>query len=437
MPPQRCCVCRFQGKGRTYPTADLADDEFSACFGVELTDRRSVNELGRVCGTCYGCLVKFRKEGITRHDRVDCKGKRGQHGKKVIGGKRKMLVQPISDSVVTHDIPKTSSIAVGTELEGHHIDASARKLVKLTECNTSEPLNRDQEILYHKMTSAVINTSASGKHVKNFQTRPAHGPGLNMLVAPRTRVSTAECSRQTRNNRSEAVEEFQRHLACEPTASEERLAESLTVQRATMLKRGRNEYSAALEAAGFKTYAKFSRETVLDLRSRMPMTAWQYVKRALKDELGINLMGTERELKEEISAIEFEYECISFQDTTNDKGNTIHTIRATNVRDVINRTVKGLQDSGQLETLTNCPRETLWIHISGDKGGKSTKLMMQIINSSNRHSIKSAKLLGMFEGGKDNRNNIEMAFTPIFEQLKELAEDFNLDLACPPPYSGW
>ena len=37
MPPERCCVCRFQGKGHTYPTDDLSD-QISGCFGVELND---------------------------------------------------------------------------------------------------------------------------------------------------------------------------------------------------------------------------------------------------------------------------------------------------------------------------------------------------------------------------------------------------------------
>ena len=35
----------------------------------------------------------------------------------------------------------------------------------------------------------------------------------------------------------------------------------------------------------------------------MPTMEWQYVKRVLNDELGINLMGTEWELKKEISAL--------------------------------------------------------------------------------------------------------------------------------------
>ena len=75
------------------------------------------------------------------------------------------------------------------------------------------------------------------------------------MVASQTRVSTAACSRQTQNNRSESVEELQRHLECESPSDENSLAESLAVQHATIIKSGRDEYLAALKAAGFKTYA--------------------------------------------------------------------------------------------------------------------------------------------------------------------------------------
>ena len=75
--------------------------------------------------------------------------------------------------------------------------------------------------------------------------------------------------------------------------------------------------------------------------------------------------------------------------------------------------------------------DTLWVNISGDEEGKATKLFLQVINATNRHSIKSAKIIGMFEGGKDSRDNIELAFKPFFDQIQQPAENFNLDLNHP------
>ena len=69
-----------------------------------------------------------------------------------------------------------SSLGVGTELKSYQTDATEHRLDKLTNCSTEEPLNRDLAILYYEMTSTLVNTStsSSGKHIKNFQTRPAH-----------------------------------------------------------------------------------------------------------------------------------------------------------------------------------------------------------------------------------------------------------------------
>ncbi|XP_072046234.1 uncharacterized protein [Amphiura filiformis] len=399
------------------------------CFGVRVNERVAVDENSRICHSCHGCIMKYRSDGTLRPDRVDSQGQQGYHGHQQIGGKRKPTTNP-EPELTTSSQPSTVNAAVGTNDEIGADGVAAKKLARLMDCSPETSyLTRDQEILFHQMATKVVNTQASGKHVKNFTTRPARGPGLNLFCGPKARVSSSNCSRQTLANRSEAIEEFQSLLACDATSTPEERTTAVTEQRATMFKRDREGYAKALEKAGFKTLGKFTRETVLDLRSRMPMESWQYVKRVLLKELGINLMGTERQLKEEIKALQFEYECISFNDANT--GKPIHAIRAANVNDVITRTLELLQERNQLELLDNNDDDTLWIHISGDKGGKATKILLQVVNASNRHSIKSAKMLGMFEGGKDSRENIELAFKPIFDQIQELAKDFHLDVNRP------
>ena len=331
MAPVRCCICRSSAKKRTHPTASYEEDIFG-CFSVRSSERISPGETSRICSTCEGAVQKYRKTGLKRPDLVKTQALPGQHGHRKIGGKRMKLMTPVRGSVSLHEsqspspTPSTASTTsyastskmsdaeTSTEITGEQIDVSAKKLSHLSNCSPLEPLNRDQKILFHKMATSALANQASGKQVKNFQTRPAHGPGLNLFCAPKSRVSSSTCSRQTRNNRSEAIEEFQVHMSCDGTSSEEETAEAVTAQRATMFKRNKDSYVKALEAAGFKTLAKFSRETVLNLRSRIPMESWQYVKRALSSEMGINLMGLDNELKAEVAGLEFEYECVSFQD---------------------------------------------------------------------------------------------------------------------------
>ena len=55
-----------------------------------------------------------------------------------------------------------------------------------------------------------------------------------------------------------------------------------------------------------------------------------------------------------------------------------------NVAEVITRTVEHLRKTGQLQIVPNCDPNTLWVHISGDTGGRSTNLMLRIVTTSNR-----------------------------------------------------
>ena len=130
-------------------------------------------------------------------------------------------------------------------MTGHDIEVSERRLNLLTDVKDQQPLNRSQEVFYHKMTVSCLN-QATGTHCKNFKTRPTHGPGLNLFTAPKTRVLSSTCSNQTRRNRSEAIEEFHSQMSCGDSSSEEEKEESRQVQRVSMSKRNRDEYLNAL-----------------------------------------------------------------------------------------------------------------------------------------------------------------------------------------------
>lgn len=55
----------------------------------------------------------------------------------------------------------------------------------------------------------------------------------------------------------------------------------------------------------------------------------------------------------------------------------------------------------------NIAVDTLAILVCGDKGGSTTKMAVQFLNSSTPQSVKHARLIGMYEGEKDNRECIE------------------------------
>ena len=55
----------------------------------------------------------------------------------------------------------------------------------------------------------------------------------------------------------------------------------------------------------------------------------------------------------------------------------------------------------------NIANDTLVALVGGDKGDTMTKLIIQIINSILGHSVMAARILGIFDGERDNRECIE------------------------------
>ena len=73
--------------------------------------------------------------------------------------------------------------------------------------------------------------------------------------------------------------------------------------------------------------------------------------------------------------MEFKYECGTFHTPSGDK---IHFVIVVNVEEVIRKTVNDLRKAGLHQQLENIPDDMLWVHVSADKCGKSTKLNLQI-----------------------------------------------------------
>ena len=127
--------------------------------------------------------------------------------------------------------------------------------------------------------------------------------------------------------------------------------------------------------------------------------------------------------------MEFEYECGT---VTTPTGVVTHFVRVKDITQVIKQLVTELNKAGQLVYLDNLKHDNLWLHASADKGGKTTKLILQVINQKNRHSIDNAKLIGYFEG-KDNRENLELVFGPLLRSIQQCANNIaDLQLTRPP-----
>ena len=100
-------------------------------------------------------------------------------------------------------------------------------------------------------------------------------------------------------------------------------------------------------------------------------------------------------------------------------------LRVANLSDVIKKTVTQLNESGALDKKGNIPDNVLWVLLSGDKGGKSTKLLLQFLNCNDPHSVHTARLLAIFEGDKDNYECIEKVFGPVINETKKVLSNIS------------
>ena len=126
-----------------------------------------------------------------------------------------------------------------------------------------------------------------------------------------------------------------------------------------------------------------------------------------------------------MKGLEFEYECGTFKRTSNnsEEEKTISFLRATNVSEVVKQTVKELSNNGHLQHQSNVPDNVLWVLLTGDKGSRSTKLLLQVLNTREQHSIQAARLLAIFEGDKDNYECLNEVFKPVIDQVVEAASN--------------
>ena len=124
--------------------------------------------------------------------------------------------------------------------------------------------------------------------------------------------------------------------------------------------------------------------------------------------------------------MEFEYECGNFESSNEKK---VSFVRAANVSDVVKKYVTQLNESGFFVEKSNIPRNLLWVLLTGDKGGKSTKLLLQFLNCEEHNSTHTARLLAIYEGKKDNYQCLQKVFGPVIEEtMKVLSNITELDL---------
>lgn len=138
----------------------------------------------------------------------------------------------------------------------------------------------------------------------------------------------------------------------------------------------------------------------------------------------LNILAPEYKVREELATFRHASECGGCQIGTE----PYSFVRVSDVGNVIETEVAALDQNDRFYPHSNIPSNTLWLQIAGDKGGKTTKLTAQIINTQDIQSCKNIITLAVYEG-PEKYEKCSGIFTPIFQELEDWSATAHIQLS--------
>ena len=279
----------------------------------------------------------------------------------------------------------------------------AYKELELLKNINGDSLSPDQEQLFTSIVKQKLSRSKTG----SIQAHNVRGRPTNLVQVRSVEIGSAEASSSTIRQRSKFYERLETICCARKDSAEPK--QDVVQQRSSLIKRNKEGYFEAAKIAGLAIFNKFKLdpETALSLKKEMPLNLWKTVKRTLNDSFGVDLMGTERQLREGLRKHgEFEYEVGEF---INSSGETVTFLRVTDFETLYKTSVEEMKNSGLLSKDTS----NTSLLVCGDKGGSSTKIVCQFTSSEKSQSVRTAKLLGIYQGSKESRENVVCIWSHI------------------------
>ena len=282
--------------------------------------------------------------------------------------------------------------------------------------NTNAEVSQFEEKVFRCILTKKENLSEDGLiRVKNCRGRP-----LTLTPVRVPEVPSSEASARTVRERSRFQENLLAASVSVQGQSQEKKQEDLNLQRTSLIRRDKENLTKCAKEAGVKILAKFSPSQAAGLKKELSFETWRVVKRALSNVTGTDILGTEKQLRNEMDKSYFEYECGTFKTVEKECEKSVTFVRVTNLQNVITKTVQQLQSTGELCSYENIPGDCLKVLVCGDKGSQQTKLMLSVLNSKLQHSVKRAKLIAIFERARDSPECIQTVSTVLTSRFWKL-----------------
>ena len=193
-------------------------------------------------------------------------------------------------------------------------------------------------------------------------------------------------------------------------------------QQASLISHNKEVFLHSGKKVGINIVTQFDLKNVVAIKDELPCEQIHILKRAFKDSFGFDVFESEKELRKYIGKLELPFESGTY---TTKEGKSVSFVRISNVEFVIKQLVEQLIQADALETPDNIDSITLYLLFPGGKGSSSTKLLSQVLNTTNvhTHSNRYAKLIGTYEGDKENRECIEDVFGPLIQEIQDLIKE--------------
>ena len=247
-----------------------------------------------------------------------------------------------------------------------------------------------------------------------------HGKPTRLMHIPIAVSGSSTASNSCIRKRSQVVEKVLSDISG-PTKNHSLPSDKVT-QNASLINRNREMFVESAKEAGIKLVSKFDIKDVAALKAELPWEQIRMLKRAFDETFGFDVFGSEKMLREYVGKPEIPFESGTF---TTQGGKTVNFVCVVNVKEVIEQMVEELIESNSLKSPENINENTLYITLLGDKGGTSTKLLLQVLNTNDSlvHSNRAAKMIAIYEGDKESRECIEAIFSNLIRQIQDTCEN--------------
>ena len=295
--------------------------------------------------------------------------------------------------------------------------SSEAQLQQILSVSKDGPITSTEERALRSIVLHKLNHSPDGLlHVQGER-------GRSKVFMPVTiaEVGSRNASKRALQQRSAAVEKVI-ELSSSPHAGHA----DVTAQQVSLIGRNPGGFAAAANQAGMKILGKvqLTPQALAAIKAELPTTMMYMLKRLFHSELGVDIFGPLDKLGRTLEPFKFTYECGTVDIDAGGTVQQVKFLRVTDVADVLRKTYLQLQEHQLLDKQASYkePGLTRWM-ASGDKGGNSTKLLLQCLDTAGAHSTRHARLLAFFEGAKDCHGPVKAVFEPILSSLHDVIEN--------------